>query len=108
MSDGIPVGLFDPVSWRKSKCTITKAVMINGKMKWKVKNRVRVALSTENPPQTHSTRSVPIYGIADRRFVITVAPQKDICPHGNTYPMKAVAIVISRIIIPVFHVFRNR
>lgn len=49
-----------------------------------MKNRVRVALSTEKPPQTHSTRSVPMYGIADSRLVITVAPQKDICPHGKT------------------------
>jgi hypothetical protein len=47
---------------------------------------------------------VPIYGIADSRCVITVAPQKDICPHGNTYPMKAVAIVMNRIITPVIHV----
>lgn len=49
-----------------------------------MKNRVRVALSTEKPPQIHSTRSVPMYGIADSRLVITVAPQKDICPHGRT------------------------
>lgn len=53
-------------------------------MKWKAKNRVKVALSTEKPPQIHSTRVVPIYGMADRRFVITVAPQNDICPHGRT------------------------
>ena len=58
--------------------------MINGKMKWKAKNRVKVALSTEKPPQIHSTRVVPIYGMAGRRFVITVAPQNDICPHGRT------------------------
>lgn len=58
--------------------------MINGNRKWKVKKRVRVALSTENPPHTHCTRSVPIYGIADRSFVITVAAQNDICPHGRT------------------------
>lgn len=58
--------------------------MINGKIKWKAKKRVKVALSTENPPQIHSTSVVPIYGMADRRFVITVAPQNDICPHGRT------------------------
>ena len=58
--------------------------MMNGKIKKKKKNRVRVALSTENPPQIHSTRFVPIYGIAERRLVITVAPQNDICPHGKT------------------------
>lgn len=57
---------------------------MNGRMKWNAKKRVKVALSTENPPQIHSTRVVPIYGMAERRFVITVAPQKDICPHGST------------------------
>jgi hypothetical protein len=45
---------------------------------------VSVALLIENPPQIHFTNSFPIYGIADNKFVITVAPQKDICPHGNT------------------------
>lgn len=34
--------------------------MMKGRIKWKAKNRVRVALSTENPPQIHSTRVVPI------------------------------------------------
>ena len=58
--------------------------MINGRMKWKAKDRVRVALSTENPPQIHSTTFVPMYGIAERRLVMTVAPQNDICSHGRT------------------------
>lgn len=78
--------------------------MINGRMKWKAKNRVKVALSTEKPPQIHSTRSIPMYGIADRRLVITVAPQKDIWPHGKTYPMKAVAITVNNNTTPMFHV----
>lgn len=60
------------------------AAMINGSRKWKAKNRVRVAWSTENPPHTHWTRVFPTYGTAESRFVITVAPQKDICPHGRT------------------------
>lgn len=58
--------------------------MMNGRIKWNAKKRVRVALSTEKPPQIHSTRLVPIYGIAESRLVITVAPQKDIWPHGST------------------------
>jgi hypothetical protein len=37
-------------------------------------------------------------------LVITVAPQKDICPHGRTYPKKAVAIRIKMIITPDCHV----
>lgn len=55
-----PVGLLDPVSCRNSKWTKTRAVMMKGRMKWNAKNRVRVALSTENPPQIHSTRVVPM------------------------------------------------
>ena len=70
MSDGIPVGLFDPVSWRKSRWTMARAVMMNGRIKWKAKNRVRVALSTENPPQIHSTRFVPIYGFSTLLILI--------------------------------------
>ena len=34
--------------------------MMNGRMKWNAKNRVRVALSTEKPPQIHSTNVVPM------------------------------------------------
>lgn len=83
---------------------MTMAEMINGSKKWKAKNRVRVALSTEKPPQIHSTRSVPIYGIAESKLVITVAPQKDIWPHGSTYPIKAVAITANNKITPIFQV----
>lgn len=61
-----------------------RAAIMNGNKKWKVKNRVRVALSTENPPHTHCTSSVPMYGIADSKLVITVAAQKDIWPQGST------------------------
>jgi len=42
--------------------------------------------------------------MADKRLVITVAPQKDICPHGSTYPRKAIAISITKIIMPVIQV----
>lgn len=33
ISDGIPVGLLDPVSCRNSRCTITIAAMMNGRRK---------------------------------------------------------------------------
>jgi len=33
-----------------------------------------------------------------------VAPQKDICPQGRTYPRKAVAIKSNKIKVPVSHV----
>lgn len=36
-------------------------------------------------------------------LVITVAPQKDICPQGSTYPMKAAPMVASKIITPDAH-----
>ena len=48
---------------------------------------------------------VPKYGMADNKFVITVAPQKDIWPQGKTYPKKAEAIVNKKIITPKFHVW---
>ena len=102
--DSIPVGFLDPVWWRKNRCIIDRAAMMNGNRKWKAKNRVRVALSTENPPQSHCTIDVPMYGTAEISFVITVAPQKDICPQGSTYPTNAVSMVSRRRITPIFHV----
>lgn len=84
-----------------------RAIMMNGIIKWRVKNRVNVALSTANPPQIHCTIDVPKYGIADKRLVITVAPQNDICPQGSTYPRKAVAIVVNKIITPMVQTSLN-
>lgn len=100
----IPIGLFDPVWCKKSRWTIVRAAIINGKRKWTEKKRVSVALSTANPPHTHWTNIVPKYGIADSKLVITVAPQKDICPQGRTYPTKAVPITINKISTPTVHV----
>jgi len=42
--------------------------------------------------------------MAESKLVITVAPQKDICPHGSTYPINAVAIKIKIIDVPEIHV----
>jgi len=39
------------------------------------------------------------------KLVITVAPQNDICPHGRTYPRKAVAIEIKKILTPIIQVW---
>jgi len=83
---------------------IATAAIINGNTKWIAKNRLSVALSTANPPHIHSTRVLPMYGIAENKFVITVAPQNLICPQGNTYPIKAVAMVKINKITPTFHV----
>jgi hypothetical protein len=49
----------------------------------------------------NSTISCPSQGIALIKFVITVAPHKLICPYGNTYPKKAVAIITINIIVPI-------
>jgi len=65
-------------------CTIATAINTNGSIKCNAKNRFRVALSTANPPQIHSTISSPIKGTADAKLVITVAAQKLICPQGKT------------------------
>lgn len=59
----------------------------------------------EKPPHTHSTKDFPKYGIAEIKFVMTVAPQNDICPHGRTYPKNAVIINRSKIITPDPHTF---
>jgi len=72
-------------------------------MKWKEKNRFRVALPTENPPQIQKTIVSPNLGIEEIRLVITVAPQKDICPQGKIYPIKATIIKNNKIKIPLNH-----
>ena len=77
---------------------------MNGTKKWKVKNRVRVGALTACPPHSHITMSPPMKGMTENRLVITVAPQKDICPHGRTYPKKAVAIVNKSRVTPLIHV----
>lgn len=100
----MPNGLFDPVWCRNSKCSTVTPTIPNGSKKCRAKNRVSVALSTENPPHNHSTKVLPIYGIAENKFVITVAAQNLICPHGKTYPIKAVAITMISRITPKFHV----
>lgn len=41
---------------RSKRWRSVRAIMTKGKMKWKVKNRVRVTVSTENPPLIHWTR----------------------------------------------------
>ena len=80
----IPRGLLDPVWCKNRICTMEAAAIAKGRMKWRAKNRVKVALFKAKPPQTHWTSSVPARGMADKRLVITVAPQNDICPQGST------------------------
>jgi len=42
--------------------------------------------------------------MADKRFVITVAAQNDICPQIRTYPINAAAITKNKIITPTVQV----
>lgn len=106
--DFTPIGFEDPVWCKKSKWIITKAEITNGSKKCKAKNRVKVAFPTANPPHTHWTIIVPRYGTADKRLVITVAPQNDICPHGSTYPTKAVPIVTNISVTPTVQVWLKK
>jgi len=99
--------VFDPVWCSDVKWKMIKFINRNGNRKCRVKNRDRVAWLTENPPHNHSTRVGPKYGIADIRLVMTVAPQNDICPHGRTYPRKAVLIRVTIISSPDNHVWVN-
>jgi hypothetical protein len=80
----IPKGLFDPCSCNNTKCNPTTPAIINGTVKCKLKKRFKVGLSTENPPHNNCTIESPTSGIAENKLVITVAPQKLICPQGNT------------------------
>jgi len=99
-----PKGLFLPVLCNKAICNPAIAATINGTTKWKVKNRVRVALLTEYPPHSHITNLSPKYGKALNRLVITVAPQYLICPQGSTYPKNAAAITKNKRPRPESHV----
>jgi hypothetical protein len=70
--------------WRNNKCKITKTIKIIGNKKCNMKNRFRVGADTVKFPQSHITMILPNLGTADNNLVITVAPQRDICPHGST------------------------
>ena len=59
-SDEMPRGLLEPDSCRKVKWMRVSPVIMNGRRKCRAKNRVSVGLSTENPPQAHSTMVWPM------------------------------------------------
>jgi hypothetical protein len=93
-----------PLTYSCSKCkckTISPRIII-GSRKCSEKNRPRHAPPNENPPQTMITISSPI-GRTLTKLVITVAPQKDICPQGNTYPKNDALIVRINNTTPTFH-----
>ena len=73
-------GLLEEWKWRKYICTTRNPIVTYGSTKWKIKNLFNVGELTQYPPQTHSIK----HGKGDNKFVITVAPQKLICPNGKT------------------------
>lgn len=97
-------GFDEPDLWRVNKWIRTKNVMMNGKIKWNEKNRFNVGFDTEKLPHNHITIFFPTNGTTERRLVITVVPQNDICPHGSTYPTNAVIISKIKIDDPDNHV----
>lgn len=84
MSELVPNGLLEPSVCSSMMCTEDSEIMMKGRIKCRAKNRVRVGSLIENPPQSQVVRLFPRYGTAVNRFVITVAAQNDICPHGRT------------------------
>ena len=72
------------VEWSKDICQADKSEMGKGISKWRVKNLVKLALPTLNPPHNHWAPGSPSVEITVRKFVITVAAQKLICPQGKT------------------------
>lgn len=96
-------GLEDPSWCKKIRWDRASKPTSSGRMKCKEKKRFKVGWETEKFPQSHCMMSLPTYGIADSILVITVAPQKDICPQGRTYPINAAPIVASRIPTPEIH-----
>ena len=81
-------------------CTAARAARIKGNRKCREKNRFRVGSPTANPPQTSWVRSTPMPGTALSMDVITVAPQRLICPNTRQYPRKAVRIITIRMTTP--------
>ena len=80
-----------PVVWNAQMCTMTKPAIRNG-----IDSAMRKAVQCRYQRQDHQQQCLDrITHKRDRtkRPVITVAPQNDICPHGRTYPIKAVPII---------------
>lgn len=72
---------------------------LNGSKKCKAQKNLQVNDETQNPPQSQITNNLP-FGKTLIRLIITVAPQKDICPQGKTQPKKAEPITKALIIQP--------
>ena len=82
----ISKGFDEPTSveWSNNICQPDKSEMGKGISKWRVKNLVKLALPTLNPPHNHEAPGSPTIEITVIKLVITVAAQKLICPQGKT------------------------
>ena len=88
-----PSGLLDPTVWSAAKWRITNnKITIGTATIWSAKNLVNVGSDIAKSPLIQMPSSGPINGIVVKRFIITCAPQYDICPQGSRYPIKASAI----------------
>jgi hypothetical protein len=79
----MPNGFVDPLTCNRAKCNNDTPNNTKGNKKCKTKKRFNVGLSTLKPPHNQLTIYFPIIGNAPKIFVITVAPQRLICPHGS-------------------------
>ena len=68
----------------EGKTTTVSSTIYDIVRKFPSGKKINLSLSTQKPPHNHSTIEGPATGIAEKRLVITVAPQKLICPQGKT------------------------
>ncbi len=92
-----------PIERSNKKCQADNAEMGKGIKKCKLKNLLKVALPTRNPPHNQQGAVSPTRNIRVRKLVITVAAQKLICPQGKTYPINAVRRVTKNNTTPLNH-----
>jgi hypothetical protein len=69
-------GFVEPSICKKIKCSEDAPAKINGNKYCKLNNLFKVGLSILKPPHNHFAMFSPTPGIAEAKFVITVAPQK--------------------------------
>lgn len=93
----------EPKICNKTRCHTTIAIIKKGKKKCKTKKNFKVAIPTKYPPHTQKTINSPTKGKTLKKLIITEAPQKDICPHGRTYPKKEIVIKNINKTLPLLH-----
>lgn len=60
MSEFVPRGLLEPSVCRSIMWIEDIEIMVNGRIKWRAKNRVRVGSLIENPPHSQVVKVVPM------------------------------------------------